>query len=243
MIKSLILLVLSLPTLAYLPQEIEALQNPTLQNENLKGKLYGITSRKHWALGLKNAKKAVYQRIYLVQKPSGEYVLDHYCRNWESMSSRGMNLEHTWPKSRFNDHISQNMQESDLHHLYPVNSTANSKRGNDPFAEVDGTDIFKGCNASQMGKALAIPGYTQYLPYSFQPPQEHRGNVARAMFYFAVRYQLSIDPIEEYYLRKWHLDDPVDVEELVRNDLIEEEQGNRNPFVDYPELTERIENF
>ena len=38
-------------------------------------------------------------------------------------------------------------------------------------------------------------------------------------------------------LYQWHLDDPVDSEELDRNDKVETHQGNRNPYVDYPDLS------
>jgi hypothetical protein len=35
---------------------------------------------------------------------------------------------------------------------------------------------------------------------------------------------------------QWHLDDPVDADEMMRNDLIETYQDDRNPYIDYPDL-------
>jgi hypothetical protein len=37
-------------------------------------------------------------------------------------------------------------------------------------------------------------------------------------------------------LMRWHVEDPPDDEERARNDLVEARQGNRNPFIDLPQL-------
>ena len=77
----------------------------------------------------------------------------------------------------------------------------------------------------------------------FEPPANHKGNVARALFYFSLRYDLRIKPYEEMVLRQWNILDPVDSEEVRRNTLIEKIQGNRNPFVDDSELVNLISDF
>ena len=41
-------------------------------------------------------------------------------------------------------------------------------------------------------------------------------------------------------LLEWHLLDPVDDFEINRNNLIYGFQNNRNPFIDHPELVNRI---
>lgn len=64
-----------------------------------------------------------------------------------------------------------------------------------------------------------------------------KGNVACALFYFAVRYETTISPEEEASLRRWHNDDPVDQEEMDRNNGIEKIQGNRNPFYPYARVS------
>jgi endonuclease I len=70
-----------------------------------------------------------------------------------------------------------------------------------------------------------------------------RGDLARSSFYYAVRYKMDIDPIQESHLREWHLKDPVDKQERDRAQLITEEQGNANPFIDDPAAVDRIADF
>jgi endonuclease I len=136
-----------------------------------------------------------------------------------------MNCEHTWPQS----HGATGIAKSDLHHLYITDSRANSCRGNLPFGYVEHPDWEEGGSCRGDGK--------------FQVRPCHRGNVARAIFYFAVRYDRMVDPEEEQALREWHAQDPVDEEERQRNEGIFAIQRNRNPFVDHPEFVSRISNF
>ena len=77
----------------------------------------------------------------------------------------------------------------------------------------------------------------------FEPPAEHRGNVARAMFYFSAVYKKHIDPAQETVLKKWNLEDPPDAAELERNSAVERIQRNRNPFVDDFTLANDIRDF
>ncbi len=140
-------------------------------------------------------------------------------------SSDDMNIEHTWPQS----HGAVGIAKSDLHHLFPTDSKANSIRGNLPFGMVRDPDWQQG--GSKRGNGV------------FEVRMKHRGNVARAIFYFSVRYRLSVDDDEEAVLRRWAEEDPVDDAERARNDVIYEIQHNRNPFIDHPEFVKRIEDF
>ena len=142
----------------------------------------------------------------------------------------GMNTEHTWPKCYGLDAYGV----SDLHHLFPTSSRINNKRGKLPFGVV-ATTKWEGAE-SKMG--LDHEGRMV-----FEPPDEHKGNVARALFYVAATYGLRIEDKEEAVLRKWHLLDPVDAKERERNDAIAGVQGNRNPFIDNPQLVKRVTDF
>jgi hypothetical protein len=79
-----------------------------------------------------------------------------------------------------------------------------------------------------------------------------RGDVARAVFYMAVRYNglnvvngdVSFDP-KGYIgdlttLLSWNQSDPADDFEMNRNNIIYNWQQNRNPFIDYPDLVDYI---
>lgn len=148
-----------------------------------------------------------------------------------------MNTEHTWPQSKFSGRFSQSMQKADLHHLYPTLSRINGDRGNLPFAEVnEGHEVY--CDTSSVGRPVSGDGGR-----FFEPPAPHKGNVARALFYFSVRYKIAIDPVQEYFIRQWHILDPVDAREKRRHELIYRIQRNRNPFIDQPELVNQVLDF
>ena len=96
----------------------------------------------------------------------------------------------------------------------------------------------------------------------WQPPANRRGFIARAIFYMAVRYDGDANEPGTYDLRlgeldaldrdargtgtymfgalshllEWHAKYPVEAWEVARNDAVCAKQGNRNPFVDKPDL-------
>ncbi len=214
----------------------------------------------HHSLGYKGARTVMFGDIDLKQYKDGEYYIeDVYCHQEYTSDdfrpnkgvgpkkipdSNVLNCEHTWPQSRFTSKYSGSTQKSDLHHLFSTSSKANSVRGNNPFAEVrNGHSATSGCSDSQTGSAISIPSGQSLSGMTFEPPADHRGNVARALFYFSTRYETKIDPVQEYYLRKWHQEDPVDEEERARHEKIFSVQGNRNPYIDNPELVELINDF
>lgn len=206
----------------------------------------------HNPVGYNSARKLVMGDLYLDGGPDNYSIKDVYCQKefkkddfrkgpgplpGTAPAPSVLNVEHTWPQSRFNPSMDRNAQKSDLHHLFPADSEMNRIRGNMKFGEVDSPAFALKCSTAKMGSIKGRGG--NY----FEPPAAHKGNVARALFYFAVRYRISIDPEEEGFLRKWMKDDPVDESERERNDKIHVLQGNRNPFVDFPELAESIRDF
>jgi deoxyribonuclease I len=140
-------------------------------------------------------------------------------------SATNMNIEHTWPQSKG----AKGIAKCDLHHLFPADSKANGIRGNNPFGFVLRPSWEEG--GSKTDRDV------------FEVRKEQRGNTARGMFYFAIRYNMHIDDAEEATLRKWHKEDPVDQNEKKRNDRVQNFQNNRNPFVDRPDFVDMISDF
>lgn len=142
-----------------------------------------------------------------------------------------LNIEHTWPQSKGAKELPAN---SDMHHLFITSKESNSKRANLPF-----------CNAEYDYWQLegSIHGFDQYAQDCFEPQDLHKGNVARALFYFSVRYDLPINKDEEAVLREWNELDPVDNREIERNKIIQSLQGNSNPFITHPHYSKVIQDF
>jgi len=170
----------------------------------------------------------------------------------------GIQVEHTWAsKANWVDdslHFERDsIPGADLHHLFPARRGPNGSRGNHPFGDPvsevralllddDGTlhQPEEGPGGQPTGSLRGLDAGGKVV---FMPPEEHRGNVARAMFYMSVRYWWEIPEDMEGVLRAWHEDDPVDSAETARNERVEGIQNNRNPFIDDPTLVEQILDF
>lgn len=199
------------------------------------------------SLGYDGARVFLLGNFYLVEDHGQYGVVDVYCNTVRTdvgaapgriPNNNQVNTEHTWPQSRFNKRHNKGLQKADLHHLFPTDTKANSIRGNFQFGEVEQDTQSVPCNEIRFGRPVGGKGSTV-----FEPPKNHKGNVARALFYFSIRYDLEITPSEEAFLKKWSQEDPVDEEEEARNNEIFKLQGNRNPFIDIPGLEERIRDF
>lgn len=206
----------------------------------------------HRPVGYDMARVILLGGFYLVNHGNTYGIRDVYCDRERLSNEFGsnppapksipdntvLNTEHTWPQSRFSGRFGKDFQKSDMHHLFPTDSELNAIHGNHIFGEV--TRDLKNLKCNGVARYGYGTGGKQEV---FEPPRGHRGNVARALFYFSTRYDLPISSQEEQVLRKWNTEDLVDEEEVRRNNEIFKSQGNRNPFVDYPELVERISDF
>ncbi len=168
----------------------------------------------------------------------------------EYNNNTGWSREHVWAKSH-GDFGTTMGAGTDCHHLRPADITVNSARNNKDFdiggeIYVDGDGITE-CRSDND---------------SWEARDEVKGDVARMLFYMAVRYEGDngepdlelVDEVNTYDLNEsgkgyhgklstliqWHLQDPVDSFEINRNNVIYTYQENRNPFIDHPEYVDLI---
>lgn len=214
-----------------------------LQGEALKAELHEIIDG-HTELSYSQVWDAL--KITDEDPNNPNNVLLLYTGESRSKSLNGGNVgdwnrEHTWAKSHGGFGTARGAG-TDIHHLRPTDVQVNGLRGNLDFDY--GGSAVSGCDGCLRTAT------------SWEPPDEVKGDVARMLFYMAVRYE-SGDAVDlelndlvnngstPYHgkisvLLEWHEQDPVSAWEQQRNEKIEDIQGNRNPFVDYPEWAESI---
>ena len=118
--------------------------------------------------------------------------------------------------------------ESDLHNLYPAWTDLTVYRTGRDYGEVEGEDWrFENCDFEWKAGVL-------------EPRPLSRGNIARSIFYMHTRYKLPVSPEMMQELKTWNREDLPSEQERVRNDRIEKIQGQRNPYIDDPDLIEKI---
>lgn len=164
---------------------------------DLKNELRSELIAAHQPLTYKQANEILFTQLSYPNQQICSVYTPLFCLSFGAIPNHTiMNIEHTWPQSLGASGIAK----SDLHHLFPTTSTSNSLRGSFPFCNV--TVLQRQEGDSQLG-------YNEFGEHCFEPPQNHKGNVARALFYFATRYNYTIDEHQEMYLKKWHVEDPV----------------------------------
>lgn len=167
---------------------------------------------------------------------------------YQNGSVDGINCEHVWPRSKG---AKSGNAKSDMHHLFPTRLSVNAARGNAPFAEIPDelTEHWYLANGElNRLPSVQIDDYSESTGEQFEPRENRKGDIARAMFYFYTIYRqeaLEADPlffqIQRETLLLWHQLDPADEQEIARTHAIARYQdGKPNPFVIDPDLVERL---
>ena len=183
------------------------------------------------ALGYDNAREVMFSELDNVNGRVQCVYTGEWVTTDDIPPSTVMNCEHSWPQSLGAEN---EPARSDLHHLFPTISSVNSRRSNHWFGIVVDESWSGG------GSKFGTDAYGNTV---FEPRLEHKGDVARALFYFSVRYDLYINNTMEPILKQWNHLDPVSEKERRRNDGIEGYQHNRNPFIDNPGFADSIYDF
>ena len=177
--------------------------------------------------------------------PPYQYNFSDNCGNYSSEGDC-YNREHMWAQSWTSNDATE---KTDLHHVYPTDGYVNNRRGNYAFGEVRNAS-WTSRNGSKLG-TNTVSGFNGTV---FEPIDEYKGDIARALMYVSVRYyqedgswstsdMTNKSVIKDWamtMLLRWHEEDPVSQKEINRNNAVYGYQGNRNPFVDYPEFAEKI---
>ena len=190
----------------------------------LKAKLRTIITSTHNHITTYSELKKVLQHADQDPNNSSNMILYYTGVSVEKSDNMDIwNREHVWAKSL--SWFNESDAGADAHHLRPCNPSVNSSRGNKKFGTASG----------------------YYNPYNVGGyGQDYRGDTARIIFYLMTRYSQSdsygFTSIAQSLdmLLEWNRIDPVTPHEQHRNDYVYSVQGNRNPFIDYPEFADMI---
>jgi endonuclease I len=187
---------------------------------------------------------------YADSDPANENnVILIYTRRSQSNTTWGsggdfINREHVWAKSH-GSFVDIRPMDGDAFNLHPADASVNISRSNYDFDE---------CSASG---TLIAEANAYYTSTQFEPQDAAKGEVARTLFYMAVRYEGTdneidlemIDQVSNYpnpkfgklsTLLQWNNDFPPTDNERRRNERVYDAQRNRNPFIDHPEYADMI---
>jgi len=211
-----------------------------------------------------------WQAFYLTDRCPDGSVWDMYSYHTRYFVPRGtstscMEIEHCFPKSWWGGYgVDASKGEEyhwaycDLHHLNPSDKPANTNKSNYPPHNITTADKFDN-GSFRMGRVTekGVSGADTTFT-AFEPADEYKGDFARAWFYIATAYEdftwvpnvcgsymdnssyLEFRPWLIETLLEWHRQDPVSKKEVNRMNKVSLIQGNRNPFIDYPDLVEYI---
>ena len=229
------------------PQEYIA---PNLTGENLLQYIFQEYSVSN-PLGYNGARDQMYSSI---DKVNGQIigVYTGYTitsNNRTDAFNKGINTEHVWPQGLFDKN---EPMRGDIHHIFPTRIEANSARSNYPFDEIPDNQTDKWFYLSNESNGIPSSNIDLYSELdngrAFEPREDFKGNVARAIFYFWSVYQnraVVKDDVSFFngmkdVLYDWHKHDPVDEMEWNRSLGAEQVQGNKNPFVHDSTLVDRV---
>ncbi len=169
---------------------------------------------------------------------------------WDSGAT--WNREHTWPQSKFEGTQTTDGTSIpigyDMQSVRPASTSVNSDRGNTAYGEggsyydpnvitISNTNYNSANSGSYRGDCARVILY-DYITYGKNGTYYNALYKALCKTDLLVQIGTNANSVFESLtiLLKWHMQDPPSLTEMVRNDGGQDYQGNRNPFIDYPEL-------
>ena len=230
-------------------------------NENaIRGRINRVIKKDHVKLDLNPCTWVALQDIDENRKKKDE-IVPFYSRKNRSIKKNDCqsdrdepikdlwNREHIYPVGRFN-RDKKVPAYTDLHHLvatdYSVNSGEQGRKSLDFGTVAQKEDL----GADQCTECKRSSNY-------WEPGKDQKGQVARILFYMDLRYEpgseLDLSLVtgktpesgsfrlgDKTALLEWHCTNKVRNDEKCRNKKVQDWQGNRNPFIDFPALVEMI---
>ncbi|MDD5924589.1 MAG: endonuclease [Clostridia bacterium] len=152
-------------------------------------------------------------------------------------TSNNWNREHVWPQSKSGGLYGKTGGGNDLHHIRPTYNDDNSVHGSFPYGDAKGGEPYY-CNDNCSSYVVAYIGDD----HTMEVVDEYKGDIARIYAYMVTHYGTLYNLIDKVMvggydtLVKWNAIDPVDDYEINRNNVAHDYQGNRNPYIDCPDL-------
>ena len=171
----------------------------------------------------------------------------------ESSNTPGTDIFHVVPVDGYNNTMRSNQPYGEVS-AATYTSKSGCKKGTPKSITISNTILSSGSSTQSCSNSPV-----------FEPLDEYKGDFARGYFGTMIRwangdyqtfttlegaqiFNTAYDAAHYYGLTaygvallvKWHRMDPVSQKEIDRNNGIENQQGNRNPFIDYPELVEYL---
>tara|TARA_B100000945_G_scaffold320231_1_gene329638 strand:- start:1201 stop:2154 length:954 start_codon:yes stop_codon:yes gene_type:complete len=197
----------------------------------------------HSTLGYNKARDTLYLNI---ERINGEVrgVYTNYSVSLPGMGEdpstylyeNGINCEHIWPQSQG---AGSEPMKSDMHALRACKSNVNSSRGNKPYGNIDDNDVkhwYWLDIDTDIVPTINIDSYSESAENIFEPREDRKGDIARAMFYF---YTMYSDVSNESFfieqkdiLKIWHELDSANELEITRTwSIANYQEGKPNPFI------------
>ena len=178
----------------------------------------------------------------------------------------GINTEHAFPQSMG---AADEPARSDMFNIFPSRIEVNSSRSNCPYNDIVDPDTESWFYLNQEFNTIPTANINLYSEKDndaiyatlqasqqcdFEPREDKKGDIARAIFYFYAIYNSNNQnsylsyandaffDVMKSTLLQWHENDPVDQDEIDRNNAIKLQQGNDNPFIIDATLASRVYN-